>query len=193
MPNFDESIEIVLKHEGGFIDTAYDAGGATKYGISSARYPELDIKNLTLSDAKAIYHRDFWKQFRIDQIKNQAVANLILDIVVLHGKGVQLIQKALNLSGQKVAIDNRIGPETIGALNKVNPATFINNAVAVRKQYMQSLVDNNPTQAKFLKGWFKRADFFLTTKQAKAGGSVVIVAIALFIGYKIYQSNKKKK
>jgi len=31
----------------------------TKYGIAAKSYPHLDIKNLTLDQAKAIYMQDF--------------------------------------------------------------------------------------------------------------------------------------
>jgi hypothetical protein len=34
----------------------------TKYGISAASYPSLDVANLRLDEAKAIYERDFWGQ-----------------------------------------------------------------------------------------------------------------------------------
>jgi lysozyme family protein len=32
----------------------------TKFGISQRSYPDLDIRNLTIDQAKAIYLRDFW-------------------------------------------------------------------------------------------------------------------------------------
>lgn len=73
-PVWDAAIESLLKVEGGFQDYYHDrgnwTGGAvgagelrgTKYGISAASYPELDIRNLTRDDAVAIYARDFWPQ-----------------------------------------------------------------------------------------------------------------------------------
>jgi lysozyme family protein len=33
----------------------------TKYGILAASYPTLDIKNLPLEEAQAIYEKDFWE------------------------------------------------------------------------------------------------------------------------------------
>jgi len=190
MANFDQSVNIVFKHEGGFVDTLHDAGGATKYGISSARYPNVNIKSLTLNQAKDIYKRDFWNKFRLNELHNQQIANLALDMIVLHGQGVRLIQKGLVRSGKGISIDNRIGSETIGALNAVNPSTFINNTVKVRKEYMQSLVDKNPSQIKFLKGWHKRADFFLTSPM-QAGTSLLLIGL---VGYGIfyYLKNRKK-
>ena len=46
---FDEIIEVVLEHEGGYVNDPDDAGGETKYGIAKRWYPSVDIKNLFLS------------------------------------------------------------------------------------------------------------------------------------------------
>ena len=43
---FDEIIEIVLEHEGGYVNDPDDAGGETKYGIAKRWYPDVDIKIL---------------------------------------------------------------------------------------------------------------------------------------------------
>jgi len=67
MSNFDRMFDLVACHEGGFTDNAADpgnwTGGAigaglcrgTKFGISAAAYPELDIAGITLDAAKEIY------------------------------------------------------------------------------------------------------------------------------------------
>jgi hypothetical protein len=57
--SWDKSIAFVLKWEGG--DTV-DTGGETKYGISKRAYPNLDIPNLTLEQAKLIYESDYWQE-----------------------------------------------------------------------------------------------------------------------------------
>ena len=44
---FNEIIEVVLEHEGGYVNDPDDAGGETKYGIAKRWYPNVDIKNLT--------------------------------------------------------------------------------------------------------------------------------------------------
>src|SRR5690606_28008981 len=54
---FRRAVEVVLKHEGGYVNNPSDPGGETKYGISKRSYPELDIANLTQEDAIAIYYR----------------------------------------------------------------------------------------------------------------------------------------
>lgn len=70
---WDRSIAFVLAHEGGYSNDSRDAGNwtggrvsvgvlkGTKYGISAASYPNLDIKNLTVQQAKDIYKAGYWR------------------------------------------------------------------------------------------------------------------------------------
>lgn len=63
--NWGKAIEFVLKWEGG---ETVDTGGYTKYGISKKRFPELDIENLTLEEAKDIYYREYWLKYGCDKL-----------------------------------------------------------------------------------------------------------------------------
>ena len=58
MKSFDEIIKHVLEHEGGYVNDPKDLGGETKYGITKRFYPDIDIKNLTIEEAKEIYKKD---------------------------------------------------------------------------------------------------------------------------------------
>ena len=58
MKNFEEIIEQVLEHEGGYVKDPKDLGGETKYGITKRFYPDVDIKNLTIEQAVEIYKKD---------------------------------------------------------------------------------------------------------------------------------------
>ena len=53
--NFDEIIEVVLHHEGGYVNDPKDPGGETNFGIAKRSHPDVDIKNLTKEGAKDIY------------------------------------------------------------------------------------------------------------------------------------------
>jgi len=59
METFNEIIEVILEHEGGYVDDPHDRGGETKYGITKRFYPNVDIKNLRNEQAKIIYHQDY--------------------------------------------------------------------------------------------------------------------------------------
>ena len=82
---FDIIIKIVLKHEGGYVNDPDDLGGETKYGITKARYPNLDIKNLTKDEAVKIYKRDFWIPMGVEKIENMNLALNYFDMGVNAG------------------------------------------------------------------------------------------------------------
>ena len=44
--NFDEIIEVVLHHEGGYVNDPKDPGGETNFGVAKRSHPDVDIKNL---------------------------------------------------------------------------------------------------------------------------------------------------
>lgn len=52
MTNFDKAFELLIGHEGGYVNHPSDPGGETKYGISKRSYPREDIRNMTLARAK---------------------------------------------------------------------------------------------------------------------------------------------
>jgi hypothetical protein len=63
MSNFDSAFSIIVSPaiEGGYSPgRPGDPGGETKYGCSKRRYPNEDIKNLTIDRAKFLFQRDYW-------------------------------------------------------------------------------------------------------------------------------------
>ena len=50
---FEDAIEFVLLHEGGYSWDPKDPGGETRFGISKKSYPNLNIKNLTEEKVKS--------------------------------------------------------------------------------------------------------------------------------------------
>lgn len=190
MAKFDPAYLITLKHEGGLVDHPNDPGGITKYGISKARYPDLDIAALTLTQAKALYYRDFWVKKRLGELNSQPVANMAFDMVVLHGQAVRLLQKALVDTGKTVTVDNLIGPETIGAMNSVPSTAFINNAVDRRVEYMKALVKADPKKETFLNGWIRRAEYF--RRRPLLTGAMALIAVATGLTVYYWPQIKKK-
>lgn len=57
---FQRSIQFILEREGGYVNHAFDPGGETKFGISKRAYPYINIKDLTIEQAKRIYYNDYW-------------------------------------------------------------------------------------------------------------------------------------
>lgn len=118
MAEFDPAVDFVLKHEGGYSDDPHDAGGETKFGISQKYHPDVDIPNLTVDQAKAIYF-DTWVRYRWREFDSQDVANKVFDYAVNMGPSHahRVLQRALRACGQLVEEDGKLGPKTLAAAN----------------------------------------------------------------------------
>jgi lysozyme family protein len=136
-PFFDLCFERLIGHEGGFSDDPKDPGNwtggrpnvgtllGTKYGIAANTYPDLDIKNLTLDEAKEIYWRDWWIKAGAEYLTKDMVYQM-WQFAVNAGMGnaKRCLQRAVN-----VADDGAVGPATIAAIQKMDkkdiPLRFI--------------------------------------------------------------------
>ena len=117
MSTFDQAFAIVIGEEGGYVNDPNDPGGETKYGISKHAYPSLNIKDLTLETAKAIYKADYWDKVQGDMLPG-CVAAMVFDSAVNNGvsRAVRLLQMAVGATA-----DGQLGPGTMGAVK-----TFLN-------------------------------------------------------------------
>lgn len=157
---FERLIGMILQHEGGYVYDPVDPGGETKYGISKRSYPHVDIKNLTIEQAKDIYYRDWWLRLRCNEIQDDRIAQKLLDTCVNVGAmtGVRLLQRALCDVGDPVTADGLIGPQTIGAANRADPIALLASMRYHQAQHYKKLIDRNPELARFERGWMNRAN-----------------------------------
>ena len=151
---FDEIIEVVLEHEGGYVNDPEDPGGETKYGVSKRAYPNEDIKNLTEEKAKDIYRRDYWERYRCAELP-ESLRHIYFDMCVNMGAGraTKIMQETANAKGANLKIDGGMGPMTIGAMKNVE----LERVRAYRVKYYATLIERKPDLAKFYFGWFKRS------------------------------------
>ena len=152
---FEEIIDIVLDHEGGYVNDPDDAGGETKYGIAKRWYPDVDIKNLTKEQAKKIYHTDYWRRGKCDDVPPQ-LRHIYFDMCVNFGRkgAVKVLQQAANSKNRnKIEVDGGIGPNTINAIQKIS----VDVVRAYRVLRFANIVIDKPNQEKFWLGWFRRA------------------------------------
>jgi lysozyme family protein len=168
MADFRTAVSITMDpaHEGGFQALHNDKGNwtggevgagelkGTKYGISAAEFPDLDIKNLTTDQAAAIYKDRYWKPL-YSQINDQLVANKLFDMGVLFGVGtaVKMLQTAME-HDLHVVSDGDFGPETLASVNQEQ------NLLPAYKQTMLqhciNVVNNNPQEGEFVQDWIRR-------------------------------------
>ncbi len=145
---FDDAFERVIHSEGGYVDDSRDPGLETKFGISKRAYPQLDIKALTLADAKVIYRRDYWQRCRCDELP-EGVAFDMFDAAVNSGPGqaIRWLQRAVG-----VADDGVLGPLTLAAVRRLEPGALRARYSGIRLDFMTQL----STWDAFGKGWARR-------------------------------------
>jgi len=119
---FDACVSYLLRLEGGaeVARDPKDPGGATKWGIASKFYPQVNVETLTREEAVAIYRRDWWERYGYGRLHNPILAAHVLVLAVNAGPsdaGV-VLQKALNLLGAGVAEDGVVGSVTIAKCNQ---------------------------------------------------------------------------
>ena len=159
--NYPKCLSIILRKEGGYVNDPHDAGGETNMGISKRAFPDIDIKNLDVETASAIYKKYYWNQVKADQLPSG------LDLVVFDGavnsgpaQSAKWLQKALGIKA-----DGVIGPVTLVALQDapISPtgasdskatASVIDKVLDQRLAFLKSL----PTWSRFGKGWEARVE-----------------------------------
>ena len=157
---FFVAFALVVSTEGGFTNNPADAGNwtggylngginqGTKFGISAAAYPHLDIIDLTLADARAIYRRDYWDRIAGDALPPR-LALIVFDAAVNNGPGqaARWLQFAAG-----VVVDGSIGPMTLATVRRADVTHLMTEFVAQRLMYMTAL----PTWRTFGLGWARR-------------------------------------
>lgn len=154
--NFQESIKVILKHEGGYVNDPVDPGGETNMGISKRAYPDLDIKGLTKEKAEEIYYKDYWLKSKAPQVPDE-LRLIYFDMVVNMGKSraVKILQTAVNAKGVKTDIDGGIGPQTIS--NSLKSGLEPARLRSYRVKYYADLVNRRTSLERYWYGWYRRA------------------------------------
>ncbi len=162
---FKKAFGITIGHEKGYVNDPLDRGGETKYGITKRSYPNIDIKSLSLEEAKNIYYRDFWKTKKgnLSQLP-ESIAIEVFDTGANTGinTGRKILQKALNLLNRvetlypDLDVDGWIGEETLKAIEKVNEKKLLKvlNGLQFVKYYV--IVEDDHSQERFFAGWVER-------------------------------------
>lgn len=162
---------LILKWEGLFVHDPADAGGPTHMGVTLKRLIESEFdKNkdglVNIADLKALNEHDviycflkpfYWDRWQADHIRNQSIANLLVDWVWMSGKaGINIPQKVLG-----VKVDGMVGNQTLQAVNEhPNPELLYEKLKSERKSFIERICNARPANNRFRKGWLNRlADF----------------------------------
>lgn len=164
MANSSKLVPFILQWEGGFVNDPLDLGGATNKGITIGTFTEYkkrkglkaptvqDLKNISDEDWHAVFKGLYWDRWKADDIKSQAVANILVDWV--WASGVHGIKRPQRLLG--VTADGIVGAKTIAALNAKDPAELFRMIKADRVKFIDEICAKRPENNLFKKGWLNR-------------------------------------
>lgn len=160
-----------------YTNKKHDRGGATKFGISKellktyrgCAVSNEDVKKLTRADAVRIYTVCFWDKMKADKLP-ASLRCIIFDMAINHGvygPSGAMLQRSLNqlLGPGTLSVDGKIGPLTVNAANqavkKFGAEAVLKAVIEQRKAFYENIIKEDPSQAKWRKGWNNRANWFL--------------------------------
>ena len=157
--NFDKCMEMLLHHEGGFVNRPSDPpGGMTNLGVTKKTWDDFygdDIdedrmRNITVDDIKPIYRTNYWERCRCQDLPS-GVDWAVFDWAVNQGREGQLMLSRGPWEPMEMV---PVGSQTMMAVTASQPHEIINNIAAHQDSYYRSLGHFD----KFEKGWVRRND-----------------------------------
>ncbi len=155
--NFDKSLALILKLEGGYSNLAADPGGATNLGITLAVLADWrgeavtasDVRDIHMDEAARIYRAKYWDLMHCDALPS-GIDLAAFDCAVNQGvsRATSFLQHAAH-----VATDGVIGPKTLAAAASADPDELLIEFMARRMNAYGSLQTLFRT---FGLGWSRR-------------------------------------
>jgi len=138
--SFDIALKYTLQFEGGYCNVPGDKGGETNKGITKAVYddyrkknslPIQSVKNISDKEVHDIYYKQYWLAAGCDKLSDK-LAIVVFDFSV--NSGTSRAKRYLTLTQDP------------------------NKYLDLRAGFFKKIVQNNPSQKKFLKGWLNRVE-----------------------------------
>lgn len=172
-PFLEKMLDDILRREGGFVNHPNDPGGPTNYGITRTSLGRFlgkpatiqELKELKPETAKNIYNNSYYTIPRIFNLPEE-IQPFSLDSSVNHGarRAIRFVQRVCNESlVGPLKEDGLCGSRTAkAAYNAQNELenSFLERLIDERRQFYTNIVDINPSQSVFIKGWMNRLKEF---------------------------------
>ena len=178
MRDFNKNFKQIMRWEIGSSNNGYahdkdDRGGITVYGITRKGHPDLKIwgsldklkligekrkykpTDIEMMEVIRTYRKDYYDKMNLDKVIDDRIAHFLFDYAVNSGisRSAKAVQKIIG-----VTVDGIVGGQTINAINKTHSKSLLTALIKSRTNFLKSIVTNNPSQKKFLKGWLKRCE-----------------------------------
>ena len=160
MADYRKLKPFILRWEGGYINDQADLGKQTNKGVTLSTYRSVFGKNKTVSELKKItdeqwefiFKKYYWDKWKADNIKDQNVANILVDWLWCSGSyGIKIPQRVLGVSA-----DGIVGSKTIAAINARDGRELFDTIKQERKDFIDRICQTRPQNRKFKNGWLNR-------------------------------------
>ena len=158
MSNFTKCLELVLHHEGGYVNHPEDPGGETNLGVTKRVYKEFggtkDMTELTVEDVEPIYKKNYWDRIKADELPT-GLDLCVFDFAVNAGPG-RAAKYLQSMIGSHP--DGGIGPMTLKALDEYVSINTLEDTIEEYQKTRQAYYESLGHFATFGKGWTRRVN-----------------------------------
>ena len=164
--NYDKCLELILHHEGGYVNHPTDPGGETNLGVTKRVYEEWggtkDMVDLTVEDVAPIYEKNYWGRTKCDDLPS-GLDLCVFDFAVNAGPGraAKYLQSMIGTT-----VDGGIGPNTLKAVYNYVEEVGLQGMIEEYQSGRISYYEQLSTFETFGRGWTRRVNE--TTEEAIA-------------------------
>ena len=154
--NYDHCLEMILHHEGGYVNHPKDPGGETNLGVTKRVWEEhggtKDMKDLTVEDVAPIYKKSSWDRVKGDDLPS-GLDLCVFDFGVNAGTGraARYLQSMIGTT-----VDGGIGPNTLKALESYVKVEGLAATIDTYQSNRQEYYEKLSTFETFGRGWTRR-------------------------------------
>lgn len=156
--NYEHCLEMILHHEGGYVNHPKDPGGETNLGVTKRVYGEWggekDMVDLLVEDVAPIYQKNYWDRCKCDDLPS-GLDLCVFDFAVNAGpsRSAKFLQRLIGTT-----VDGGIGPNTLKAVDNYVEEVGLESAIedyqSARQEYYEAL----DTFDTFGRGWTRRVE-----------------------------------
>lgn len=182
---FKQAADIILSHEGGYVNDPVDKGGETNFGITKKTYdgwrkkrglsPIDTMANIDWDDAQEFYYDALWKKNNLHKIEDPDTAIGMMDMLMGGPRRVLQLRQVLSVVAPMLLNFEEMGRDSIDTtgrarfafngylamiinqLNKKAPGIVLMLTALMRASHYLKIAQEEPAQQKFIRGWVDRA------------------------------------